>query len=77
MLKIHLSQEEVLQIIKEHLESQGFQTSEVSVITKDSEQYEYYGIGRHEERSKVKYRYFDGLEAIIKNKNTQMNKGVG
>ncbi|MBX4152284.1 hypothetical protein [Paenibacillus lautus] len=67
-MKIHLSQEEVLGIVKEHLASQGFQTSEVSVITKDSEEYEYYGIGRYEERSKVKCRYFDGIEAIIKSK---------
>lgn len=44
----------------------GFQASEIYVITKESEQYEYHGIGIHEERSKVKYRYFEGIEATLK-----------
>lgn len=73
-MKIHLNQEEVRGIVKEHLESQGFQTSEVSVITKDSEEFEYYGIGRYEERSKIKCRYFDGIEAIIQNKNMKIKE---
>lgn len=69
-MKIQLNKEDILELVKEHLTSQGFQIGEVSVVTKESEEYEYYGIGIHEERSKVKSRNFEGIEAIIKNRHS-------
>ncbi len=64
-MKMKLSKEEVLVIIKEHLIEKGFIVSKVETAYLDKQEYEYYGDPTRQDRREITKTFFDGIEAHI------------
>jgi hypothetical protein len=54
-----------LKIVESHLNSKGFETTQLGVVNSDKEEYEYYGDPTRQDRRIIKCRYFDGIEAEV------------
>jgi hypothetical protein len=60
-MEIRLSQSDISEIVKIHLENKGYQVKEIYSDYKEGTEYEYYGDPQNESRREIKVKKFNGL----------------